>query len=1835
MSRLAEVLAANKAAEAPKPAQRKPAKTSTTTSSTNNNRPIHPAIVTTIGPGKGGGSSELSVWAYLTRPRPVDTSSSSTSSSKGGSSGGDGEESKPLPNLVTAQSNSLRVYTVLPNAGTLALTAVYDNLAGTICSLDVIPNGTSSSNDNEGDSKSRSEEENEDDGLNEIFNDGTTTSNNKSSTTCYDGLLLGFAGHPRLSIVYPSTPMVGGGINNHTASGVGQGGVLLASSIIDLTPAIIEKSMGGLSYLEQDIIVTVSNNSGSSSNSNNMQDPCVSVVLGGGVAVASFSLPKGPRPDEGVVDNNGSINSSSSSSWWRVASEPYILPLSTLASKIRELNGGGSNTNQTTSASSQAVPPGRKYNPTIASSSAVGTGPTLSHGFGDIVDVAYLSGYTEPTLLILHSNPKRGSRACSGRLGRTAEVPIETSAGTGNEDDEKKKDDYGEEMKLDDGSEEEKGKKTKTKVVETMDTGTKYGLTLTAISLAIHQHRSVVLWSLMDSMPVDAWKLVPHPTDGVLVWGVNTIVYVSMGGKIKCALAVNGFAKIGCPPGLIPPPLADGSSSGSNNAGYLECNPSPLPKLAIQLDGARISFVTNNVAMVCLGNGSLYSLELHNNDKLSLSRTMMSLMSLGHKVGGLGVASCLSVVSASCHTKSVGKYLSEGDDEINAKKEERPETVVSKTTSSSATSSSNGPNIQTRGLVFVGSRMGDCTLLAFSMNKPIRLVVTDVDAEEDDDDNTNSGDKRKLDDKKPDTTSSLATSGEPKKKQPRLDEEDVVEILDDDAQESSRMSAAALAREEILRLEEEELYRDDDDDDDGVASPSVISASNADSEDDSYQNEGGSHSGTSRRRTARCLSMFRSIRALDSLTGLGPLGAGCYGPVATCPSLTGQDDAMGAPSSVNEVQASIFSNAFSSAARHYIMPCGFGSSGGLAVMTTPGRDNVGGSILCESDLCNMAGPIFGLPKSNLVLLGNANGIGSIALRGVIREDNSVEGKSGYVEEFDELTIDHSSTTGGDGDSMDVDAPPPSFNDASDVLSKMTLVAATEFTSNSKSFSVFVVQAPHLESNNPYSIVIMSNDGDGDKEGKVGLKVSFVHGIKDSDRGMLASITPMVSKLSEDSSAVLSITFGCVWTSGHASLFNISLTNPSEHEIDFKVSESNIVGETKTDVPFYDSNKVVAMDIMSLPSHIFDSPDSSTLDKTEDETSPTDDAQEELVTETANWDGMKVGELKTACKDRGLGISGRKADLVARLKQHDADNAAAPKQPDEDVKSNDITPDESSSLSFPPDRLSSHGTWCAKLCSQSNEPETPTLSNNRIIVAVCRRSGSLEIYDNDELLASPDGASPIWEAEGCSQGTPILGQSSGVSTIRLPEHHEVEVSEIRFFVAGPSLQPESINGIDTDKDSWMLRSLCILVDTSQGDLHLYSGSKRRSNKNRLEFARVPLSNVSRPSEEAGRHLVKLRRKGIVPQADQAADNFRHNRLHRFCDISSQDGLFAATPRPLWFVTERGAPTIVAHKSRHVSPAGGRPTPVCGFLSSMPSVFRNASSGFITMHERIGRVGSQRLTLYNGLWDVFAPHGLLPGGCSVQKVPLGVTVRHIEFIDDASISTTSRPVYAMIVSHEIEGDQSYMNDDGLSDEERQRLRDETEAAKVRKQVEADLGGFDMEQEWVEEIEREDCFTVDSKLGLAPSIPSRKYELWIVDASSSQWKVLDKYQLDEHEHGTALKVMFLTDVVEDSDEVPEKSLVIGVGTSIIDNDGEDVASKGRILLFNAKKSKKKALNKDLKDAPLELTLKSEKAMTLGPVTSLSSLKSEDVYRIVVGAGAEVTVEQWGNNKLTQMGK
>ena len=131
----------------------------------------------------------------------------------------------------------------------------------------------------------------------------------------------------------------------------------------------------------------------------------------------------------------------------------------------------------------------------------------------------------------------------------------------------------------------------------------------------------------------------------------------------------------------------------------------------------------------------------------------------------------------------------------------------------------------------------------------------------------------------------------------------------------------------------------------------------------------------------------------------------------------------------------------------------------------------------------------------------------------------------------------------------------------------------------------------------------------------------------------------------------------------------------------------------------------------------------------------------------------------------------------------------------------------------------------------------------------------------------------------------------------------------------------------------------------------------------------------------------------------------------------------------------------------------------------------------------------------LSDIFTPFGLLPGGGHfIQKIPLGVTVRQIEYINDPLISSVSHPLYVLLIAREGEYDQSHLNDDGLTTEEREMMKKKKEDEKMQKQVEADLGGFEIEQEWVEEIERDNCFEIEKRFGGAPSSLSKTYEIWV---------------------------------------------------------------------------------------------------------------------------------------------
>ena len=91
----------------------------------------------------------------------------------------------------------------------------------------------------------------------------------------------------------------------------------------------------------------------------------------------------------------------------------------------------------------------------------------------------------------------------------------------------------------------------------------------------------------------------------------------------------------------------------------------------------------------------------------------------------------------------------------------------------------------------------------------------------------------------------------------------------------------------------------------------------------------------------------------------------------------------------------------------------------------------------------------------------------------------------------------------------------------------------------------------------------------------------------------------------------------------------------------------------------------------------------------------------------------------------------------------------------------------------------------------------------------------------------------------------------------------------------------------------------------------------------------------------------------------------------------------------------------------------------------------------------------MTLFDGVLNLASKNSLLPGGgLFVEKIPFGVTVRKIQFIDDGHPSTGSVPLYAVLVSREFDADLSKLNDDGLSAEERQQIADEKENAKIQR-------------------------------------------------------------------------------------------------------------------------------------------------------------------------------------------
>jgi hypothetical protein len=781
-------------------------------------------------------------------------------------------------------------------------------------------------------------------------------------------------------------------------------------------------------------------------------------------------------------------------------------------------------------------------------------------------------------------------------------------------------------------------------------------------------------------------------------------------------------------------------------------------------------------------------------------------------------------------------------------------------------------------------------------------------------------------------------------------------------------------------------------------------------------------------------------------------------------------------------------------------------------------------------------------------------------------------------------------------------------------------------------------------------------------------------------GVLLSVSPFARNESYEDPA---LTFCCNWSSGNASVITFgtngivnSLTIPGETNVqdDDPMEEDGDEVELER---FYQSRKIVSVDLFKAPKGSFDSrvkkvdevqkevplpaAEIKIVDEPKvDQSKTVDEPKVKSVTQVKEWSKLTVVKLKEELKKRGLVAVGKKADLVAVLEESDRDLQEAE---EDDVVTQEMNQAEKASdmvEKAPPDMVEkapdmveeehldydgdeeelyeSHDAGTRGIPSTSGLQSTALSdiggvpAEEMLFIGICRQSGSLEVYSVPRQGQGQE-STLLWAASGCGHGVSSLRNTVDESEeLRKPRSHEVSVREIRFFACGPSLSKSS--------DVSPPRSLCLTTETTNGDLHLYALNRGES----PAFQRVALRTVARPSQEQSRHNAKLRRKGIIEKGtdkDMEAVLFSYSSLHPFCDISGQDGLFAAVARPMWLIAERGHPTALNHRMRHAAPAGGKPRPITGFCSGLMNS-TSGLGGFLTLHERVGRVGSQRLTAFHGISEVFNSHGLLPGGgLCVEKIPVGVTVRRIQFIDDPNASTGEHPLYAVLVSRELEEDQSPMNDDGNTPEERQALIDEKESGKIKRQVEADLGGFDMESEWVEEIERENCFKIDTDLGGAPPTRRSAYSVWVVDAASN-WAVVDSFELGEHEHGMAMQVINLSDFPEEPGSEQEESAIseedleirpfIAVGTGIVDHNGEDVSSKGRVLLFEVKGPGSAARLATSQVA--ELSLCYEKEIFHGPVTTVGCLNVDGKMRLVFAAGADVNIEQWGNEKLTQVG-
>lgn len=609
--------------------------------------------------------------------------------------------------------------------------------------------------------------------------------------------------------------------------------------------------------------------------------------------------------------------------------------------------------------------------------------------------------------------------------------------------------------------------------------------------------------------------------------------------------------------------------------------------------------------------------------------------------------------------------------------------------------------------------------------------------------------------------------------------------------------------ERILQLEEEALYAQDTDGN----NPDVVPPS-----DDDEDGVTGTTNPKRKRAKLTSLTVVQSMTVLDSITALGPLGPACTGPLTQGRSEILETTGKAPPAL---------------GATGYVYPCGYGSSGGVALLTVPGRDDR--TILAEEDCINTKA-LFSLPSRGLVLL---------SMRDQTRFLKIEQGSMGQA-------------------MVEVDMTNWMSHKLQTLLQVCELLAACERDSNT--FCLLVAMSTDQDIS--YSLLVI-NDQAGNLELETNIPLPVPKG------EAIRSVAPLAQQV-EDGEIVLGYTL----STGQAKIVRLDASG-GVHGFSFEsyspmdMDDAGISAEEK----FYKWGTIGAMDIFKAPKALFPgltlAKGDTVIPKTDVATEPSSNVKQEISS----------SDYSLEEEDRALYGEATKAPAATEIGE-----------------------------------------------SMNSTKEQVDLTEERWFVAIARQSGSLEIFALDTLSQGTD-SEPLWKTSGCGHGVSVLSPDQTVDNFRFPVRHQVQASEIRFFLCGPSKPKAAPSPLGPT-------TFCLSMETSDGDLMLYKAELCHSDMSTSCFRRVPLKDPARPSKEQGKHYMKLRRKGIAKKdLNNVTASFRHNDLFRFKNLSRQDGLFAATSRPVWFVAERGYPTVLSHRCRHVAPAGAKAKPIAGFCTGV--------------------------------------------------------------------------------------------------------------------------------------------------------------------------------------------------------------------------------------------------------------------------------------------------------------